>query len=222
MPKKILIITILITLALILIILFFRPKTNTSNSTNLANTGKIINSPLPKTQENYSTEEERLVLNFKDNQVVIKGYPLISKDYVKIFHFVYLGMSEDEDAFVQEEVNANQQGSYSYKLSSSQNKIYTGIGKDSSGQPIKQSLQIVPLDSFSEISQGCQITEDKINNLTAKSIDCPSFTARACWIAVDDKLAIFYKQESESKIADSNMCDNLKKNGISSISFQAY
>lgn len=193
-------------------------KQNVSNNQQKA--PPVISSE-QKSRETYSDEEEKIVLNFKDNQVVIKGYPLIAKDYVKIFHYVYLGMGEDEDKFVEEEVSVDQKGSYSYKLSSTDNRIFTGVGKSESGKPIKQTMEIVPIENLDKLTLNCQMTDVNINGLTAKTIDCPDLTTPACWVAVDEKFAIFYKQYSDEKISG-NMCQVLQKNGVRSISFQAY
>ncbi len=220
--KTLIIVLLLITLTIAFILVFCRkstkPEVTTDPSKNTAKSGQTPD----KNKENYSTEEEKVVLNFKDRQVVMRGFPLISKDYVKIFRFVYLGMGGDENDFVQKEVSVDQQGNYSYKLSATKNRIFTGVGKDNEGQPIKQTMEIVPLENLQEISNNCQTGDEDVNGLAAKTIDCPDFILAACWIPIDEKEAILYQQESGGKMYEGNMCENLRKNGINSITFQPY
>jgi len=218
--KRFLLLIIILLLVIIFISSLFKAKSK-SKTTGLKN--ESVFSKTDETNKNtYTDEEEKVVLNFKDTQVIMRGYPLISKDYVKIFNFVYLGVGSDEDSFVKDEVSVDQQGSYSYKSSSNQNKIFTGVGKDSSGKPIKQTMEIVSLNNLSEVSLNCQVQDEDVFGLSVKSISCPSSTSASCWIAIDKESALLYKQESEEKISNNNMCENFRKNGIREIGLQKY
>ncbi len=236
--KSLLIISAILLLGLaVTVFIFFSLRSKRSNEIEKANdniaegsessddTGENIyenSENMDSSDEIYTEEEEQIVINFSDSQLVFKGYPLISKDYVKIFRFVYLGMGSDEESFVEEETSVDQQGSYSYKLSNDKNRIYTGVGRDLNNKPIKQAIEIFNVDDLSEISKDCQTNNEDINGLSAKSIGCTDYTSVACWVPVDDEKAILYTQESQEKISDSDMCENLKKNGIFEISFLAY
>lgn len=177
----------------------------------------------------YAEDPEKLTLNFKDKQVVFTGYPLVAKDYIKIFHYIYVNTGQSEDMFIDRETGIDQMGSYSYGSMTAENRIYAGVGRSPDDKPIKQTMEIITAPTLSRLLEGCKSSVFDINGIQATKYDCSGISDYAdfsnshpCYVPVDGTSGILYRQYSVDVRVSGDMCENLAKNGIRSVEYLAY
>ena len=200
---------IIIIIALILIVVVIgltqKPSQIPTNAGPL-DSGNVTESPIVFNKE----DEERIVLNFKDGQVAIFGFPgPTNKSNFKLFQFVYIDYIDSVAEFESQMVQSGDNWESDYVTRMDSNTAYFAL-KDNKWHQISW-LKSNELNEY-VIAGGCA-TENfsLVEGFVAKKISCND-DKNSCYLPINEDQGLLYADYNSN--SGENFCQNLLENNV--------